>query len=84
MRSMRKRLSVVVLAISLLAALGIASSASAASLPPIKHVFIIVLENESASTTFVARVPRSVSVADPDLAGRVRAQQLRDRAQQSR
>jgi hypothetical protein len=54
---MRKRLSVVVLAISLLAALGIASSASAASLPPIKHVFIIVLENESASTTFAPGSP---------------------------
>jgi phosphatidylinositol-3-phosphatase len=48
---MRKRLSIVVVAISLLAALGTAASASAA-LPPIKHVFIIVLENESASTTF--------------------------------
>jgi hypothetical protein len=53
---MRKRLSIAVLAISLLAALGTAASASAA-LPPIKHVFIIVLENESASTTFAPGSP---------------------------
>jgi hypothetical protein len=54
---MRKKLSVVVLAISLLATLGSVSSASSAALPPIKHVFIIVLENESASTTFAPSSP---------------------------
>jgi phosphatidylinositol-3-phosphatase len=34
-----------------------AAAASAASLPPIRHVFIIVLENESASTSFGANSP---------------------------
>jgi hypothetical protein len=53
---MRKKLWVVGLAISLLAGLATTSSASAA-LPPIKHVFIIVLENESASTTFAPSSP---------------------------
>jgi hypothetical protein len=54
---MRKKLWVVGLAISLLSTLGSVSSASAAALPPIKHVFIIVLENESASTTFAPGSP---------------------------
>jgi phosphatidylinositol-3-phosphatase len=54
---MRKKLSVAVLVIGLFAALGSVSAASAAALPPIKHVFIIVLENESASTTFAPGSP---------------------------
>ncbi len=53
---MRKWLSVIVLAISVLGSLGAAAAASAA-LPPIRHVFIIVLENESAATTFGASSP---------------------------
>jgi phosphatidylinositol-3-phosphatase len=38
-------------------ALLLASGASAATLPPIRHVFVIVLENESASTTFGPNSP---------------------------
>ncbi|HEY1511244.1 MAG TPA: hypothetical protein VGF93_19705, partial [Solirubrobacteraceae bacterium] len=34
-----------------------AAPAGAAALPPIGHVFVIVLENESASTTFGAGSP---------------------------
>jgi len=46
----------------MLAALAVAgalvpSSAAAAGLPAIRHVFVIVLENESASTTFGASSP---------------------------
>jgi hypothetical protein len=54
---MRRKLSVAALVVGLLAALGSVSAASAAALPPIKHVFIIVLENESASTTFAPSSP---------------------------
>jgi len=53
---MRKKLSVAGLLLGLFAALG-SMSASAAALPPVKHVFIIVLENESASTTFAPSSP---------------------------
>jgi hypothetical protein len=54
---MPTKLSVAVLVVGLLAALGSISEASAAAPPPIKHVFIIVLENESASTTFAPSSP---------------------------
>jgi phosphatidylinositol-3-phosphatase len=56
----RRRLSLLALVAGVLAfavpALAGAASASAA-LPPIGHVFVIVLENESASTTFGAGSP---------------------------
>lgn len=37
--------------------LGVLASPSAAATPPVRHVFIIVLENESASTTFGPHSP---------------------------
>jgi hypothetical protein len=53
---LRWALAVAVMALS--GMFGAASSASAASsLPPIKHVFIIVLENESESVSFGASSP---------------------------
>ena len=45
------------LAALLVAALPTAARAATAAQPPIRHVFIIVLENESASTTFGPRRP---------------------------
>jgi hypothetical protein len=55
---MRRRLTLAVLSIGLLTALGLASSGPAsAALPPVRHVFIIVLENESATTTFGSSSP---------------------------
>ncbi len=39
------------------AAMAILPAAGSAALPPIRHVYIIVLENESASTTFGANSP---------------------------
>ena len=44
-------------AASLVAALAPSSAAAAAGLPTIRHVFVIVLENESASTTFGPNSP---------------------------
>jgi hypothetical protein len=38
-------------------AIGAQSAAAASGLPPIRHVFVIVLENESASTTFGPNSP---------------------------
>ncbi|MBV9466140.1 MAG: hypothetical protein JO206_09055, partial [Solirubrobacterales bacterium] len=48
--------------------LGAPGSAQAAGLPPIRHVFVIVLENESAATTFGAGSPA------PYLSGTLRAE----------
>jgi hypothetical protein len=48
----RNRLGAAALALGLLGAPVNVAAARAAALPPIRHVFIIVLENESASTTF--------------------------------
>ena len=49
-------------------ALWTTGSAQAAGLPPIRHVFVIVLENESAATTFGAGSPA------PYLSGTLRAE----------
>ncbi|MGI8713771.1 MAG: alkaline phosphatase family protein [Solirubrobacteraceae bacterium] len=50
------RLTIAIMATVMASATGLASAASAA-LPPIKHVFIIVLENESESASFGASSP---------------------------
>ncbi len=50
---------------------------------PIRHVFVIVLENESASTTFGPGLPRALSGPDAARRGRLRAQLLRHRPQVS-
>jgi len=47
---MRLRLMLLLLALSF--AVGAASGASAAASAPVRHVFVIVLENENAATTF--------------------------------
>lgn len=55
---MSRRLAVTVTASAvLLATAALESNAVAARMPPIRHVFVIVLENESASTTFGRHSP---------------------------
>ena len=55
---MRRPARALVLAFGLLAAgLGAQSAGAAIGPPPIRHVFVIVLENESASTTFSPSSP---------------------------
>ncbi|MGI8557107.1 MAG: alkaline phosphatase family protein [Solirubrobacteraceae bacterium] len=55
---MRRALIPLVL-LALVAPGALASPAAGAVLPPIRHVFVIVLENESANTTFGANSPAS-------------------------
>ena len=55
MRLTRRHLAAVVALAA--AALGLAGPAQAAATPAIRHVFIIVLENEPESTTFAANPP---------------------------
>jgi hypothetical protein len=49
--------TVLVLAVALLAAGAMSASARAAGVPQIKHLFIIVLENENAEDTYAANPP---------------------------
>jgi phosphatidylinositol-3-phosphatase len=62
---MRRLIRLAPIVVAVAAALGLAATAAggattpatASSLPPIRHVFIIILENESASVTFGADSP---------------------------
>ena len=65
---MLRCLRVRVLALALLCLLAAAPAASAAT-PQIRHVWVIVLENESASTTFAANSPAHFLAHDLPAAG---------------
>ena len=60
------------------------SAPALADAPPIRHVFMIVLENESASTTFGAGSPAPYLSDHAARRGRLSAQLLRDRAREQR
>ena len=61
--------------------LAAAGAPGAAKVPHVKHVFIVVLENENASTTFGKVQRGAISGADAEEEGRLRAELLRHRPQ---
>ena len=58
---------------------GAGPAASASSLPRVRHVFVIVLENENGATTFGPSSPAPYLAHDPDGSRCLRAELLRDR-----